>query len=89
MQADTWKYDSTVVSLPWQELKVKERLRIGLVEDDGLYTPTPPVRRGLKETVELLRRSNNVEIVPIILPGVKEVLADQFSYCSLSGVDVR
>jgi amidase len=88
MQAETWKYDSTTVSLSWRDLKVKERLRIGLVEDDGVYTPSPPVRRGLKAAAELLRRSGHVEIVPLILPDIKEHYDNQLRYCSLSGSDV-
>ncbi|KAE8451396.1 hypothetical protein EG329_004025 [Mollisiaceae sp. DMI_Dod_QoI] len=87
MQAEAWKYDSAVVSLTWRNLKVKERLRIGLVEDDGVYTPSPPVRRGLKAATELLRRSGRVEIIPLILPDVKEHYDDQLRYCSLSGSD--
>ncbi|KUJ24625.1 amidase [Mollisia scopiformis] len=87
MQAKTWKYDKTAVSLSWQNLHVNERLRIGLVEDDGMYTPSPPVRRGLKAAAGLLRRSGHVEIVPLVLPDVKEHYEDQLRYCSLSGSD--
>jgi amidase len=89
MQANSWKYDSTVVSLPWQDLKLKEKLRIGFVEDDEVYTPSPPVRRGLQEATEQLRRSGQVELVPLILPNAKEIFDDQLRYCTLSGSDVR
>lgn len=89
MQANTWRYDSSVISLTWRDLKAKKGLRIGLVEDDGVCTPSPPVRRGLNEAAERLRRSDQVEIVPLILPNVKEHCDDLVSYCSLSGSDVR
>lgn len=89
MQADTWKYDSTVVSLPWRNLAIKRKLRIGLVEDVGVYTPSPPVRRGLREAADLLRRSNQVDIVPITLPNVKEYYEDLVRYFTLLGSDVR
>ncbi|KAK8064621.1 fatty-acid amide hydrolase, partial [Apiospora phragmitis] len=92
MQAGTWKYDSTVISLPWSNLepgvKEQQRLRIGLVENDGLYTPTPPVRRGLRKTAELLRSRSDIELVPITLPGVGQIYQDLLSYYTLSGGDV-
>lgn len=88
MQTDTWKYDSTVISLPWTNRDPKSRLRIGFVEDDGLYTPSPPVRRGLKKAVGLLQKSKEVEIIPITLPDVKDHYQDLISYFSLSGGDV-
>ncbi|KFY85184.1 hypothetical protein V500_08636 [Pseudogymnoascus sp. VKM F-4518 (FW-2643)] len=87
MQTDTWKYDSTVISLPWTNRDPKPRLRIGFVEDDGLYTPSPPVRRGLKKAVDLLQKSKEVEIIPITLPDVKDHYQDLISYFSLSGGD--
>ncbi|EGR44514.1 uncharacterized protein TRIREDRAFT_5888 [Trichoderma reesei QM6a] len=85
MQAGTWRYDSNVVSLPWKNVKRKERLRIGLVEDDGVYTPVPPVRRGLKKAGDLLRMSEQVEIVPLTLPNVQDHYEDLLSYFTLSG----
>jgi amidase len=89
MDADTWKYDSTVVSLSWQNLSHKEGFRIGLLEDDGVNIPSPPVRRGLREAAELLRRSGQVELVLLVLPNVRDYLDNQVQYCTLSGSDVR
>ncbi|KAF2711029.1 amidase [Pleomassaria siparia CBS 279.74] len=85
--ADTWRYDSTVISLPWRNLAVKEKLRIGLVDDDGIYTPSPPVRRGLRKAADLLRDSTQVELVPITLPNVKDHYHDLLGYWSVSGSD--
>ncbi|KAL7907459.1 amidase signature domain-containing protein [Trichoderma velutinum] len=85
MQSDTWKYDTNVISLPWRDLKPSKRLRIGLVEDDGFYTPVPPVRRGLKKAVDKLQQSKAVEIVPLTLPKSKGWYDDLFSYFTLSG----
>ncbi|KAL6803499.1 amidase signature domain-containing protein [Trichoderma sp. SZMC 28012] len=85
MQADTWKYDSNVISLPWRDLKTSKRLRIGLIEDDGFYTPVPPVRRGLKKAVDKLQQSNAVEIVPLTLPEGHGWYDDLLSYYTLMG----
>jgi amidase len=89
MQGDAWKYDSAVVSLPWTNLKPKAQLRIGFVEDDGIYTPSPPIRRGLKKAVELLQKSRDIEIVPITLPNTRDHYLDLLGYWSLSGGEVR
>ncbi|KAL6828060.1 amidase signature domain-containing protein [Trichoderma camerunense] len=85
MQADTWKYDSNVISLPWRDLKTSKRLRIGVIEDDGFYTPVPPVRRGLKKAVDKLQQSNAVEIVPLTLPKGDGWYDDLLSYYTLMG----
>ncbi|CZR70247.1 probable fatty-acid amide hydrolase 1 [Phialocephala subalpina] len=85
MQAETWRYDSTVVSVPWRDLTAKKNLRIGLVEDDGVYTPSPPVRRGLQKAADLLRKSGSIEIVPLALPNVKEHYQDLVQYFALLG----
>lgn len=88
MQADSWKYDSTVISVPWRGIKGSQKLRIGLVEDDGLYTPSPPVRRGLRTAVDLLRASKDIEVIPIILPNVEDHYAALIAYLAVSGSDV-
>ncbi|KAL7940296.1 amidase signature domain-containing protein [Trichoderma barbatum] len=70
MQAGTWKYDSKVVSLPWINYGVGKRLRIGLIEDDGIFTPVPPVRRGLKKAHYLEQFGRTGE--PLV-PSVKAI----------------
>ncbi|KAK7914082.1 hypothetical protein PG985_011785 [Apiospora marii] len=88
MRAGTWKYDSTAISLPWCNLEPKKGpLRIGLVQNDGLYTPTPPVRRGLKKAADILRARSDIELVPITLPNVGQIFQDLLSYYTLSGSD--
>jgi amidase len=88
MQAETWRYDSTALSIPWRSLPAKKALRIGLVEDDGLYTPSPPVRRGLKQAADLLQNTTDIEVIPLTLPNVKDIYADLFQYLSLLGSEV-
>ncbi|EXJ73118.1 uncharacterized protein A1O5_04267 [Cladophialophora psammophila CBS 110553] len=85
MLAETWRYDSTVISVPWVNLEPKQKLRIGLVLDDGVYTPSPPVRRGLKKTADLLQRSDNIELIPLTLPDVKDHYGDLIKYWTLLG----
>lgn len=88
MEEETWRYDSTVVSLPWTYRSMKPKLRIGVVEDDGMFTPSPPVRRGLKLATDLLRSSDQFELVPMILPDLNEHYHGLMQYFSLSGGEV-
>ncbi|CAN9441517.1 unnamed protein product [Alternaria alternata] len=87
MESETWRYDSSIISLPWRNLPVKKKLCIGLVEDDGIYTPSPPVRRGLKKAADLLRNNSEIELVPITLPNTKEHYNALLRYFSYPGSD--
>jgi amidase len=85
MQAMTWQYDSSVISIPWTSQTSKERVRLGVVVDDGIFTPSPPVRRALKRAYELLQRSHSVEVIPITLTNVQEYYGDLIKYFTLDG----
>lgn len=37
VQFECWKYDQGVVPLPWREVKLSEKLRIGYFTYDGVY----------------------------------------------------
>lgn len=86
LQTKTWNYDSTVISVPRISSKPKIKVHISLAEDDGVYTLSPPVRRGLKEASNLLRRNDSVEI--ITLPNVRKHYLDLIQYFTLLGVQV-
>ena len=88
MQSNTWRYDSTIVSIPWMNLVPKPTIRIGVALDDGVYTPSPPVRRGLNKAVNLLKENANVEVVSITLPDVKDHISDLIKYFTLLGSEV-
>lgn len=88
LQAGTWRYDSTSISVPWMNLEPTHKLRIGVARNDGVYTPSPPVRRGLKHAIDLLSSNNDIQIIPISLPDVKSHYQDLLSYMTLSGSDV-
>ncbi|KAJ8058795.1 hypothetical protein OCU04_011783 [Sclerotinia nivalis] len=87
IQADTWKYDSGSISIPWLDIKPTNKLRIGIAQNDGVYTPSPPVRRGLKHVADLLTSNNNIQVIDINLPDVKSIYHDFVSYMTLSGSD--
>lgn len=89
MQAHTWQYDSTVIPLPWMNLQLKPTLRIGLVLDNGVHTPTPPIRRALHQVADLLRANSSIELIPLELPNVAENISDLLKYFTLDGAQVR
>ncbi|KAL3421666.1 general amidase [Phlyctema vagabunda] len=85
LQAESWSYDSTSIPVPWMDLKSKPKLRIGVALNDGVYTPSPPVRRGLKQAVDALSDNNRIEIIAVNLQDVKMHYHDYISYMTLSG----
>lgn len=88
LQADPWMYDSTSISVPWIDLQPRHKIRIGVALNDGVFTPTPPVRRGLQQAVDLLSGNENIRIIPVDLPDVGSHYQDFMSYMALSGSDV-
>ncbi|KAI1623931.1 amidase [Exophiala viscosa] len=87
MESETWRYDSTVVSVPWRGLKVREKLRIGLVEDNGIDTPSPPIRRSFNEAARLLQGINEIEVIPLSLPGLGDIYQDLVRYMAPLGTE--
>ncbi|KIW39567.1 uncharacterized protein PV06_08169 [Exophiala oligosperma] len=67
LNSQAWLQDPKVVPMPWREAIYQEvlnrRLRIGLIVDDGIVEPHPPVQRAVREAAALLRKAGH-EIVP-------------------------
>ncbi|KAF4554603.1 Acetamidase-like protein 1 [Elsinoe fawcettii] len=72
VRSEPWRVDPTVVPIAWREVEVKGTLKIGVMWDDGLIVPTPPVKRALKETVEKLRNAGH-EVVDWAPEGHTEI----------------
>ncbi|KUJ21215.1 amidase [Mollisia scopiformis] len=72
MKARPSVFDCSVTKVPWLDLKPPrvENLRIGVIADDTLHTPTPPLHRALREAVQKLVAAG-VTIVPIQLTDVQ------------------
>lgn len=62
VDAKPWLKDPKCVPIPWREIELPARLKIGVLWDDGMVSPTPPVKRALQETVSRLK-SRGYEIV--------------------------
>jgi amidase len=53
-------YDPTCVPFPWKEaVYLPPKLCFGVLRDDGVVRPQPPIRRSLDETVQALKAAGH------------------------------
>jgi amidase len=62
VDSEPWWMDPKCVAIPWREIEAEKKMKIGVLWNDGMVMPTPPVKRALKSTVEKLRAAGH-EIV--------------------------
>lgn len=88
-----WQFDARCVPIPWREDVYRDvtsrPLVIGVLRDDGVARPHPPISRVLEETVEALRSAGHivVEWNADLHPECIQVL-DEF-YTADGGEDIR
>ncbi|KAK3675405.1 hypothetical protein LTR78_004915 [Recurvomyces mirabilis] len=68
-----WLYEPVCVSLPWKDtssgtlLRIaasgQRKLRIGVLADDGVVKPHPPIIRGIKSVLSRLKDHSDIEVV--------------------------
>lgn len=89
MRNHPWKVDVDCLHLPWRGLEAPQgrKLRIGIIEDDGMMTATPPVRRTLRQAREKLAKAG-VELIDIKLPGIQQDAATIWASFSMEGCKV-
>lgn len=69
LDAKPWLDDPGLVPMPWRdednndESVGSRKLKIGILWDDGIVKPHPPILRALKSVVERLECVDGVEIV--------------------------
>ncbi|KAJ5680127.1 hypothetical protein N7536_011266 [Penicillium majusculum] len=87
-----WSLDPTAVPIPWRkELATppaNRKLRLGVVFDDGVVKPQPPVARAMRETVDALRAAGHEVIewdtslhIAVTNLWTKGILADGGQHC--------
>ncbi|KAJ1335043.1 Amidase [Microdochium nivale] len=52
--AEPWRRDPRCLPMPWRAASLGPKLRVGVMWDDGMALPTPPVTRALREVVDKL-----------------------------------
>ncbi|KAG9232801.1 amidase signature domain-containing protein [Amylocarpus encephaloides] len=91
MKANPANNDPSCLRMPWTKdlestltTAEKKPLRIAFISDEGLSTPTPPIRRALRESTEKLKNAG-VEIIDTNLPLVPEMVAIIVGMFTLDG----
>ncbi|EMC94858.1 hypothetical protein BAUCODRAFT_74044 [Baudoinia panamericana UAMH 10762] len=69
-----WLYEPSLVPLPWKDTTEdsllrkdgtgNRKLRIGVLSDDGVVKPHPPILRGIQTLVSALQSHPDIEIIP-------------------------
>jgi len=79
LAAEPWKVEPALVPLPWTDVEIHPSpdrpLRIGVVCDDGVVVPHPPILREMAEFLVKITRLPHVEIVEFPLYKFNEAWA--------------
>ncbi|KAH0275810.1 acetamidase, partial [Aureobasidium melanogenum] len=80
VDTEPWKLDPKCLPIPWRSVAVGRKLRLGVIWNDGMVMPTPPVRRALKHAVDKLQQDGHeiVEWKPELHSEAVELLAQFF-----------
>ena len=64
IDAKPWYSDPELIPLPWREVDpLADHIKVGIMWNDGVVTPHPPITRALTRLVGRLRNVPNVSIV--------------------------
>ncbi|KAK1814151.1 hypothetical protein LTR12_011429 [Friedmanniomyces endolithicus] len=68
-----WLYEPSLVAMPWKDTSTtsllregsdgKRKLRVGILADDGVVKPHPPILRGMNTLISKLRSHPDIELV--------------------------
>ena len=57
--AQPWLHDPKCLPIPWRSIDLPKKLRIGVMWNDNIVRPTPPVTRALRDTVDKLKAAGH------------------------------
>jgi Asp-tRNA(Asn)/Glu-tRNA(Gln) amidotransferase A subunit family amidase len=63
-----WEYDYSVLPMPWTEPNLPSKLKVGVMYEDGVVTPSPACQRALETTIDSLKKQGH-EIVSFTPPS--------------------
>ncbi|KIX02979.1 uncharacterized protein Z518_06529 [Rhinocladiella mackenziei CBS 650.93] len=86
MSNQPWKVDVDCLHIPWQGLQAPNggKLRIGVLEDEEMFTATPPMRRALRQATDKLQKAG-MELVEVKLPNVAQDIGTVWTSFSWEG----
>lgn len=60
-----WSKEPSLLPFPWksEDFFKGKKLKIGVLWDDGVVKPHPPVTRAMKQVVDKLKANGNIEVV--------------------------
>lgn len=82
-----WEYDYSVHPIPWTEPELPKKLKVGVMYDDGVVTPSPACQRALETTVDSLRKQGH-EIVSFDPPSPLRALRIASQLLCSDGVQI-
>lgn len=63
LSSSPWNYDPSAIPIPWRkdiaEPTPGKKLKLGVVFDDGVVKPQPPIVRAMHKTVDALRAAGH------------------------------
>ncbi|KAJ6015350.1 hypothetical protein N7540_009941 [Penicillium herquei] len=63
LESSPWNLDPSAIPIPWRKdlatPPMDRKLRIGVVIDDGVVKPQPPVTRAMNKTIQALRKAGH------------------------------
>lgn len=75
LASEPWNLDPAAIPIPWRKdlasPPTERKLKLGVVYDDGVVKPQPPIARAMRETVQALRDAGH--------EGMSERKADIFN----------
>ncbi|KAG9242034.1 amidase signature domain-containing protein [Calycina marina] len=75
LSAKPWLNEPSLVELPWKRsIETPKTLNIGVMWDDGVVQPHPPITRALSETVSSLRKAGH--FITFLKPTLHRELTD-------------
>ncbi|EPX70952.1 acetamidase [Schizosaccharomyces octosporus yFS286] len=65
MEEKPWLEDASVVPLPWRTPNLPAKIKIGVMRNDGVVTPQPPLQRAFDIVLDKLRNSSDYELIDV------------------------
>ena len=80
LASEPWWKDPNMIPLPYRPVELPQKLCFGLVMDNGIVKPTPPVQRALIETKKALEAAGHVVIewTPFDAPTAARIIQQLF-----------
>ncbi|CAN6646403.1 hypothetical protein TRVA0_021S02080 [Trichomonascus vanleenenianus] len=87
LDMNPWEYDYSVHPMPWREVELPHKCKVGVMWTDGIVKPSPACERALRMTVDALRAQGH-EIVDFTPPSPLKCLRVASQLLMSDGADI-